>query len=302
FSKEENKVKEYDFRSPKKFTKERLRSIESMHEALARSLTTYFTSTLRVYCEAEVIEIEEQRYFEYSNALPDIVLMGMIDITPVSSNYGEFNVSMDMTASLGYFMIDRLLGGSGNTNDLTRDFTDIEKEILTQVFTKMTKSLQETWCNYVECKAALKGIETNSRLLQSAMQEDIVVIVVVALKMKNLMGNINICIPAANLEEMSDIFSSKYQKAQRKYDIVREQMRRQILMSAIYDGKLDMVAELDNFEMGAYDITHLQEGDIITLNKRIDQDIRVYVGGIPWFDAKLGRTKLKKAVMIDKFL
>ena len=61
---EESKVKVYDFRSPKKFTKEQLKTLESLYENFARILSSYFTSLLRIFCEIEVVQIEEQRFFE----------------------------------------------------------------------------------------------------------------------------------------------------------------------------------------------------------------------------------------------
>ncbi|MFA9381508.1 MAG: flagellar motor switch protein FliM, partial [Acetanaerobacterium sp.] len=39
----EKKVKEYDFRSPKKFTKEQLKKLDSIHSNYTRSLSSYLT-------------------------------------------------------------------------------------------------------------------------------------------------------------------------------------------------------------------------------------------------------------------
>ena len=70
---EESKVKEYDFTSPKKFTKEQMRSLSTLYENYSRILSVYLTGILRDVIEVEVTQIEEQRYFEYNNALPDMM-------------------------------------------------------------------------------------------------------------------------------------------------------------------------------------------------------------------------------------
>ena len=60
---EESKVKEYDFKSPKKFTKEQFKALDSLHETFSRLLASYLSGLLRVVCDIEVLQIEEQRYY-----------------------------------------------------------------------------------------------------------------------------------------------------------------------------------------------------------------------------------------------
>ena len=61
------KIREYDFRSPKKFTKEQLKALDSLHETFSRMVASYFSGLLSTACEIEVVQIEEQRYYEYSS-------------------------------------------------------------------------------------------------------------------------------------------------------------------------------------------------------------------------------------------
>ena len=61
---EERKIRDYDFKSPKKFTKEQLKALNGLHETLGRMLASYFSSLLRTVCEIEVLQVEEQRFYE----------------------------------------------------------------------------------------------------------------------------------------------------------------------------------------------------------------------------------------------
>lgn len=76
------KIREYDFRSPKKFTKEQLKALDSLHETFSRMVASYFSGLLSTACEIEVVQIEEQRYYEYSNALPDQLLITLLNMKP----------------------------------------------------------------------------------------------------------------------------------------------------------------------------------------------------------------------------
>lgn len=46
--------------SPKKFTKDQLKSLNSLYENFARVASSYITSVLRDVCEIGVAQIEEQ--------------------------------------------------------------------------------------------------------------------------------------------------------------------------------------------------------------------------------------------------
>lgn len=298
----QKRIKEYDFKSPKKFTKEQLRTMDSLHENFARLLSSYFSGLLRVFSEVSVVQIEEQRYFEYSNALPDSALIGLVELRPENKRYSEATLIMDMSTALGFFMIDRLLGGSGEGYNMARDYTDIELAILRNVLQKISAHLQEAWRNYIEVETELTSLETNSRLLQALAPEDIVVIVALNVKIKNLNGSLNICIPAVNLEEMINNFSLKYTRATKRQNPENEQLKKDKIMESLTDSDLEIKAILGDFRLDLRDIVRLQVADVIPLNKSINSDILVTVDDTPWFQAKLGESKLKKAIKLNNLI
>ena len=112
-AKEEEKVKEYDFRAPKKFTKEQIKVLDGIFENYARLLSSYLTGLLRLYCRVSLVNIEEQRYSEFNNALPDYVLMGMVDMGIKNEEVSETTVIVQISNTITFTMIDRLLGGRG---------------------------------------------------------------------------------------------------------------------------------------------------------------------------------------------
>lgn len=298
----QRKIKNYDFKSPKKFTKEQIKALDNLYENFARIISSYFTGMLRVYCEATVLQIEEQRFYEYNNALPDSALIGLIDVKTKSNSFDDMTMMTDMSTSLGFFMIDRLLGGSGKGHALNREFTDIEIAILGNVFEKIALFTQESWSSYLEVKASLSSIETNARMLQVYMPEDVVVIILMELKMKDLTGNFSICIPAINLEQMIGSFSSKYIRASKKTTESKEAARKQVIMNCLSNSDLEMKAVLHEIQLDLQDVLQIQTGDVIPLNKNIHSSISVMVENSPWFEAELGENKLKKVVKINHMI
>lgn len=299
---EEAKVKEYDFRAPKKFTREQIKVLDSIFENYARLLSSYLTGLLRLYCSVTLVNIEEQRYSEFNNALPDYVMMGMVDMGILNDEVSETNVIVQVSNAITYTMIDRLLGGKGEYRDVNRDFTEIEITIMSDVMNSFAKLLQEPWMTHIELEPKLIGIETNSRVVQTIGHEDTVIIVALEVEINGVKSIISVCIPAINLDEIMGKFIPRYTGARRKTDATREQERRDSIMSGISTTDLEVKAILGEINLDLYEVLTLQVNDVIPLNKPISSNITIRIGNRNWCDGKLGTYNNKQAVMIDKFI
>lgn len=298
---EKDQVKEYDFRSPKKFTKEKIRSLETIFESYARLLSSYLTGLLRLYCKVSLISIEEQRYFEYNNALPDYVIMGLVDLGINSQNVEEFTTIVQLSNSLTFTMIDRLLGGRGVGTELDRDFTELETSVMKKVVTDMAKMMEEPWSNYLTLHPILSGLETNSRVISTVGYDDTMIIVALEVTINDENKSIiSICMPAINLDEIMVNYVTKNQKTVRKnYDPKRESERRESIMAALNQSSLTITAVLSETQLQMSDVLHLQVNDIIPLDKNIGSNVTLRIGDKDWFDGKPGIYNNKKAVKIE---
>ena len=168
----EKKVKPYDFRIPKKFNKEQLKTINIIYENYGRLLSSYLSGVLRSYCKVEVVTIEEQRYFEYSNALPENILMGVMDMAPL-----EGSSMITFSQPIAFAIIDRLLGGPGDNYEADRDYTDIELQLLERVVQQVCKLVGDAWENVYPIKSTFTRLESNSRQSQLVSPNETVVII-----------------------------------------------------------------------------------------------------------------------------
>lgn len=77
----ENQVKSYDFTRPSKFSKEHLRTLEMIFEQYGRLLSTNLPVYLRKNIQIEVMNSEAVTYMEFSNALSNPVILGIVDFS-----------------------------------------------------------------------------------------------------------------------------------------------------------------------------------------------------------------------------
>ena len=293
-----SKVKEYEFASPKKFTKDQLKSLNNLYETFSRVISSYFTSILRDLCDVSVVQIEEQRYNEFANALPDNTLVAMVDFRPEEASYDETVVMVEFSSSFGYLTIERLMGSSGDVFIPDRDYSDIELEILKTVMDRVTAHLGQAWGNYFTVHTTLRSIETNGRMIQAFAAQDVVVIITLEITCGDFSCTSNICMPAENLDAVIANFSTKYARTSKQQDPDKERARKDLVLDYLKQSDLLVEAVLDQCQMTFGDVLALQTGDVIALNKRIDSDIDVTIDGIPWFHARLGESKSKRAVKL----
>lgn len=298
------KVKEYDFMSPKKFSREQLKLLDNIFDNFARMLSLQLASMLRISCQMEVMQVEEEDYKEFNNALNDSVLVAMIGMHNADHRIDGKQILLEMSRPISFSVIDRMLGGSGSGYNIERDYTDIELALVEYLFKQMLSLLKNSWSNYIEIEHTLDMIETNSRLIQSIQPDESVAIVVIEMTLDdNLKGNMNICLPAASLEEIFKVFNSKYVKIPRKDDPEVEQERKEIIMKGLKASPLYVSAVLGKTQITLKDFLGLQVGDVITLNTPLEENqITVCVEDLPWFTGVVGTKKKKYAVKIDQIL
>ena len=234
----EQKIKNYDFKMPKKFTKEQLKVIDGIFENYSRVLSSYLTGLMRIYCKVEVLSIEEQVYYEFNNALPDYVMMSMINMGITDDDVMETNCIMEISNPIAFSMMDRLMGGSGAYVEQNRDFTEIEVGLFASVMGKMAGLLKEPWGTYIDINPTITTIETNARVMQSISPDEVVILVVLEMEIKDVKNTMTFCIPALNLESIMAKFGDRWSRTTKKLDPKKEKERRVSLLEAIKDSEL----------------------------------------------------------------
>ena len=78
------KIKDYDFARPAKFSKEHLRTLEIIFEHFGRLLSTTLPAYLRKAVQVEVMNSEAVAYSEFSNALANPVILGVVNFSPLT--------------------------------------------------------------------------------------------------------------------------------------------------------------------------------------------------------------------------
>lgn len=291
----EKQVKIYEFARPSKFSKEHLRTLNIIFEHYARLLSTNLPAYLRKNVQVEVINSEAVTYSEFTNALSNPVLLGVIDFSPL-----EGNIIIELADNVGYAIVDRMLGGGGYPLDRMREFSEIELMILERIYNVCTNLLVEPWANVIQLQPRLLRIETNSQFAQIISPSEMISIVTLNIKIGNVEGMMNICLPYVCLEKVIDKLNTKYWYS--TMQLSDNKSYKDVIEVAIANAKIPLRAVLGKSTISVNDFMNMQEGDIIKLNTKVDDELSVYVGNINKFTALPGASTGSYAVKISSII
>ena len=291
----EKQVKNYDFKRPAKFSKEHLRTLEIIYEHYGRLLSTNLPVYLRKTVQIAVASSETVTFSEFTNALATPSILGIINFHPLNGT-----IILDMAPNLGFAMIDRMLGGQGTALDRSRDFSEIEMSILQKMMIVCMQLMRDPWRNVVDISPILDRIETNPAFAQIISPSDMIAIVTLNVKIGDVEGFFNICLPYFTLEDVMDKLNTKFwfsnmtEISGEQYDDYLEAMIRHV--------DIPIKAVLGNSTISVGDFVNLQIGDVIRVDRDVDSELDVFVGNIRKFKALPGYNKDKFAMKITSVI
>lgn len=288
-------VKNYDFNRPTKFSKEHLKTLELIFEHYGRLISTNLPVYLRKNVQVTVVSSESLIFSEFTNSLSNPIIMGIVNFAPLNGN-----IIIELATSLGYTMIDRMLGGSGVPLEKNRDFSEIELAIMQKMLVLFTQLLREPWKNVLEIEPILNRLETNPQFAQIIAPSDMIAMITLNVKIGDVEGFMNICLPFFTLEEVMDKLNTKYWFSTMQEN--KDENYEQYVESLIRKVDVPIKAVLGKSIISVADFANLQVGDCIRLDSKVDADMNIYVGNIRKFTALPGINKDIYAVRVTSVI
>ena len=292
----EQKYRKYDFYSPRKFTKDRLKMLNSIFESYARVINSRINALLHATCEIEVDSVEEQRYYEFGNALTesDVVALARIDLEKLQ---GEDPILVHMDTPVVLSMLDRMMGGEGEPDpNLSSEYnmTDLELNMYEDLIKDLIPIMGNSWENYITVQFSYIRTEVNPTLVQLIGYDETVVIVGINIKFPNCSGRMSLCLPG---EMLTNIFSEISKSTSRR---TTGEDKSEEIFGTLRESELEIVAELARTRILLSDLYHLNVGDVVDIKRPKDSPVFLNIGGRRWFDGRMGTSNKQVAVKIGE--
>ncbi|SFG01644.1 flagellar motor switch protein FliM [Sporolactobacillus nakayamae] len=289
-----SKIRVYDFKRALRFSKDQIRSLTRIHENYARLLTSYFSAQLRTYVQISVASVDQLPYEEFIRSIPSATVLNIIEAPPL-----EGHLIAEVNPNIAYAMLDRLLGGSGESMNKIENLTEIETDLMKGLFEGSLPALKEAWSSVEhDIDPILIELETNPQFLQLVSPNETVIVISLSAMIGKSSGMINLCLPHVVLEPIIPKLSMHYWMSEKKNDITTEEY--QSLKKSVEHSYVTLTANLGHSQITVNELLNLNVGDVIKLDQHLNQPLRIDVGEFSKFIAQPGKRQKRIAVQIIK--
>ena len=292
----EKKVKVYDFKRPDKFSKDQIRTLYMLHESFGRLLNTYLSTHLRTIVNVDVASVEQLTYQEFVQSMANPSVISILSVPPLKGN-----IILEVSTEIAFAFIDRVFGGDGNTQMKTRTLTEIEDAVMRRFVNTAITHLKEAWSTVAPMNLRLEATESNPQFTQIVPPNDMVVIVTMQMKVGEIEGMMNICIPYLVLEpimsKLTTTFwvASSISKEQNKNEV--EDIRRKLERT-----RVPFIVEIGDVNITIREWLTLGFGDVLQLNTRVKDDLPCRIGSNIKFFCRPGTSGKKMAVQVTRVI
>lgn len=280
---EKQKIKKYDFRSPQKFSKEHLRTLELIYDNYGRAISTYLTSQVRTNIKVKIETIQQITYEEFIHSVPNPTILTIFKMPPLVGNL-LFETNPDFV----FRIIDVLLGGSGDRKNKAREFTDIDKNIIWKINRGLIDNMKPAWEDILEVEPSIENLETNPVLSQTLAPNEPVALITFTVEMGRSSTFLNICIPYLSIEKVIDKLEVQYLfKGNNNEDETKvsefQKVRKRLNIVGV-----EMEATLGESNISVEEFLQLSIGDVITLDNKATDPVKLYIEDKSYYYAKPG--------------
>ena len=291
--KEENLggIKPYDLTSQDRIVRGRMPTLEIINERFARLLRNDLTSALRKVAEITSTSVDMQKFGEFLKNIPLPTSLTIFKMPPLRG-YAIFVLD----ARLVYNLIDIFFGG---TTDLHvkiegRDFSPIENKLIKKITDMAFNSLKTAWMPVSPIDIEFQRSEINPQFATIVTPTEVVIISRFEVDIEGAVSKFMICIPYSMIEPIKEKLYSGFQSEQLEVDhrwIERFKER-------LKESELNIRIDLGKTSISSRDFLKIKKGDVIVLDKRIEDPLVIDIENLPKFIAYPGKLNNNLAVKI----
>jgi flagellar motor switch protein FliM len=283
----------YDFRRPDKFSKDHIRSIQSIHEAFDRFASNYLSAQVRSAVHCELGPIEQTTLGDYLDRLPSQVVLCIAELEPL---VGRIILEIDFaTASR---LVDRMLGGAGEERPpfTATTITEIELLLLRELGNGLFGELAAAWEQVIRLQPQPCEVVLSGQQIQGMMPSEIVLLVQHQVRLFESEGTFTVVLPASTLEPVLPRLNARVLFANPRRATSPQVIAD--LMAQLEEVSLQLRVELGRARLTVRELLALEPGDVLVLDQDVSFPLAVYVENEPCFYAFPGQRGRSLAIRI----
>ena len=275
-------IRNYDFTRPDRFSREQLKTLNSIHGQFTSGFSNAITELLDIPIEAKLLSIDQMAYKEYCDSLPESTLFYGVALEPLTSTaIFEFNPAVAEAC------IDGLTGGTGAISTQLLELTVIDRSIMASVVEVVLKKYEEAWATQMALKTRvqLDGHDLSTNRISLSTEQ--VAIFSFEVKIGDTESMMSVCIPSSDI---AAALPENKIKAPAKPEPTQAPIKSALLEESLGEIAIESKAILGRASLAMSDIINLQIGDIIKLDENPNTQVELWLGDKPAYEGVAGLT------------
>jgi flagellar motor switch protein FliM len=284
-------ITSYDFKHPARVNKDQLRTLENLHDNLARLLSSTFSGAMRAVVDVDTAFVDQTTYAEFIMSLSNPSCSYQFTLGPTSGQ-----AIIDLAMPVVFAFVDRIFGGKGSSQGVeARNLTPIEIGVVNRIVKRVIEDLEATWEPILRVEISDIELETNPEFMQITAASEIVILLAFEVNSTNASGLVSLCYPFFTLESiLPRLGQQSYVRTSR----MNQEELRLLNLNRLEKTHVKLIAELARGQATFRELQELQVGDVMRLDTEIDDRTVIYVRDEPKFIGVPGRKGRKNAVLI----
>jgi flagellar motor switch protein FliM len=282
-------IRGHDFRQSGFLAPSELRRIRQRHEQFIRSLAARLAIFLRLEFSLQLSKVQIASYQNFIENLPSPTPITLFKTEPLKG-VGLLII----TPPLAMTLVDRLLGGSGQTTEEARDLSEIEIALMDQVASLIIGEWCNHWPEMRTLQPSLLGHENNSRYLQTALPDAAMLVLTMSGGIGEQSETIQLVFPYATVEPLVRLLSPSLPGS----DAAPARAAKPKWNTEFDEVKIPIVAEWHGLKLSAGEIARLKVGDMLALDPACAAQVHLRLSEVPKFIGRPGTSGGKWAVQL----
>ena len=286
------RVRPYDFQRQETLERSRLRRLDPILEVLAHRMGGSLTSRIRTPVRVEPAGVEQVRWEEYAEALPEPTFLTSATVTPLGGR-----VVLHLPIALCLSVVEVRLGGTGTTQIPDRSLTEIEQALVADVADAALAELPSAFAPVLPLSLGATTSVSSSVFLQVAKPTEYCAVVTLRVTVGDVAPvDATLCVPFTVLLPVVD--------ALERLDSVDEPSRNEQVVAQLRERLLqchvDVAVSFPPVSLGSDELLALAPGDVIPLRREQGSPLQFTVAGAPLCEVvPMARGKRLACVIVD---
>lgn len=289
---DESGIVPYDLTSQERIIRGRMPTLDIINQRFSRLFRNSLSSALRKALDISAVSTDTVKFGEFVKSLPVPASLHIFKIEPLRGF-----ALLVAESKLVFALVDTFFGGTGEAKMKIegRDFTIIEQRMIKKVVLMVLEDMEAAWKPVHNVTMSFVRSEVNPQFAAIVPPTDVVVVIMFEVELDQVNGTLTVCLPYSTIEPIIGKLRAGFQSDQLEVD--QAWIRR--LKERLKETSVDIMVELGKTTISGEEFLGLKVGDVLALDNDVDDDMKVYVEGIPKFRGMPGVSKANKAIKLN---